>query len=136
MILELTEHEQITLLGILEDLSQAEDINVVFPAQSRIAIKSIMQKLGGTYFGKISFTLDEVTTIVHCEKEEKLKDICQKFAKEINKNINSLLFLCCNSNFITRFSIVGIYFCYSFPDVFSMCLIYHISFIKFKTFKK
>ena len=42
---------------------------------------------------KISFTLDEVTTIVHCEKEEKLKDICQKFAKEINKNINSLLFL-------------------------------------------
>ena len=59
MILELTEHEQITLLGILEDLSQAEDINVVFPAQSRIAIKSIMQKLGGTYFGKISFNLED-----------------------------------------------------------------------------
>lgn len=53
MILELTENEQITLLGLLEDISQAEDINEVFPIQSRIAIKSIIQKLGGTYFGEM-----------------------------------------------------------------------------------
>lgn len=51
MILELTENEQLTLLGLLEDISQAEDINEVFPIQARIAIKSIIQKLGGTYFG-------------------------------------------------------------------------------------
>jgi hypothetical protein len=51
MILELTENEQITLLGLLEDISQAEDVNEVFPIQSRIAITSIIQKLGGTYFG-------------------------------------------------------------------------------------
>lgn len=53
MILELTEKEQITLLGILEDIVQAEDVNEVFPISERIAIKSIIQKLGGTYFGKI-----------------------------------------------------------------------------------
>jgi len=51
MILELTEKEQIMLLGLLEDISQAEDINEVFPIQQRIALKSIIQKLGGTYFG-------------------------------------------------------------------------------------
>jgi len=53
MILELTENEQITLLGLLEDISQAEDINEVFMIQQRIALKSIIQKLGGTYFGVI-----------------------------------------------------------------------------------
>ena len=55
MILELTEKEQITLLGLLEDISQAEDINEAFPIQERIAIKSIIQKLGGTYFGILRF---------------------------------------------------------------------------------
>lgn len=53
MILELTEKEQITLLGILEDIVQEEDINEVFPIQERIFIRSIIQKLGGTYFGKL-----------------------------------------------------------------------------------
>ena len=62
MILELTENEQITLLGLLEDISQVEDINEVFPIQARIAIKSIIQKLGGTYFGKLR-TVGEVTDI-------------------------------------------------------------------------
>ncbi len=55
MILELTEKEQITLLGLLEDISQAEDINEAFPIQERITIKSIIQKLGGTYFGTLRF---------------------------------------------------------------------------------
>lgn len=51
MILELTEKEQITLLGLLEDIAQAEEVNDAFPIQQRIAIKSIIQKLGGTFFG-------------------------------------------------------------------------------------
>lgn len=42
MIVELTEKEQITLLGILEDIVQAEDVNEVFPISERIAIKSII----------------------------------------------------------------------------------------------
>lgn len=53
MILELTEHEQVILLGILEDLSQEEDVKDVFMIQERIAIKTIITKLGGTYFGKL-----------------------------------------------------------------------------------
>ena len=51
MILELTENEQITLLGLLEDIAQADEVNEVFLIQQRIAIKSIIQKLGGTFFG-------------------------------------------------------------------------------------
>ena len=54
MILELTEKEQITLLGLLEDISQADDVHKAFPLQSRIAISSIIKKLGGTFFGKIT----------------------------------------------------------------------------------
>ena len=42
---------------------------------------------------KVKFSLEEVSIKVECNKEEKMKDICQRFAKEINKNINSLLFL-------------------------------------------
>ena len=53
MILELTEHEQVILLGILEDLSQEEDVKDAFTVQDRIAIKTIISKLGGTYFGKL-----------------------------------------------------------------------------------
>lgn len=53
MILELTTHEQIVLLGLLEDLSQADDTKEVYDLQDRIAIKSIIQKLGGTYFGNL-----------------------------------------------------------------------------------
>ena len=51
MILELTENEQITLIGLLEDISQEDDVNEAYPIQTRIAIKSIIQKLGGTFFG-------------------------------------------------------------------------------------
>ena len=51
MILELTEIEKIVLLGLLEDISQEDDVNEVYSIQARIAIKDIIQKLGGTYFG-------------------------------------------------------------------------------------
>lgn len=53
MILELTEKEQVILLGLLEDESQEDDIKDAYPVQDRIAIKSIIQKLGGTYFGNL-----------------------------------------------------------------------------------
>ena len=53
MILELTQYEQSVLLGILEDLSQEDDIIDSYYVQERIAIKDIIKKLGGTYFGKL-----------------------------------------------------------------------------------
>ena len=51
MVLELTEIEKTVLLGLLEDLSQENDVNEAYSIQARIAIKDIIQKLGGTYFG-------------------------------------------------------------------------------------
>ena len=51
MVLELPEIEKIVLLGLLEDISQEDDINEAYPIQARITIKDIIQKLGGTYFG-------------------------------------------------------------------------------------
>ena len=53
MILELTEKEQVLLLGLLEDKAQEDDIRDSYPIQDRITIKSIIQKLGGTYFGNL-----------------------------------------------------------------------------------
>ena len=53
MILILTAEEWSILLGLLEDVSQAEDVLDALPVNYRIAIKSIIQKLGGTYFGKL-----------------------------------------------------------------------------------
>ena len=41
----------------------------------------------------VIFTLDGVDVSIQCSKEDKIKDICQKFAKKVQKNINSLLFL-------------------------------------------
>ena len=51
MILMLTAEEWSILLGLLEDAAQSDDVNEVYPIQTRIAIKGIIQKLGGTYFG-------------------------------------------------------------------------------------
>ena len=53
MIIELTKNEKIILLGLLEDIAQAEDVNKVFPIDQRFAIVSIIQKLGGSFFGKL-----------------------------------------------------------------------------------
>ena len=38
-----------------------------------------------------SFESNKVT--IHCSKEDKMKDICQKFANKIQININTLIFL-------------------------------------------
>ena len=42
---------------------------------------------------KLIFTLDGVDITIQCSNEDKMKDICQKFANKVQKNINSLLFL-------------------------------------------
>ena len=41
----------------------------------------------------VIFTLDGVDLTIQCSKEDKIKDICQKFGNKVQKNINSLLFL-------------------------------------------
>ena len=42
---------------------------------------------------KVIFTLDGDNIIIQCSKEDKMKDICQKYTNKIQKNINSLIFL-------------------------------------------
>ncbi len=53
MLLILTEEECSILLGLLEDIAQSEDVCDALPVQYMMALKSIIQKLGGTYFGKL-----------------------------------------------------------------------------------
>lgn len=66
MLLILTAEEYSILLGLLEDISQEDDVNEAYPIQTRIAIKDIIQKLGGTYFGTM------VTTITKEQRNDKL----------------------------------------------------------------
>ena len=40
-----------------------------------------------------SDTLDDVNLIIECSNEDKMKDICQKYATKIKTNIDSLIFL-------------------------------------------
>ena len=42
---------------------------------------------------KIIFTLDGVNLTIQCTPEDKIKDICQKYATKVGSNINSLTFL-------------------------------------------
>ena len=42
---------------------------------------------------KIIFELEGIDITIQCSIEDKIKDICQKFATKIESNINSLLFL-------------------------------------------
>ena len=42
---------------------------------------------------KIIFNLEGIKMTIQCSQEDKIKDICQKYATKINSNINSLLFL-------------------------------------------
>ena len=39
-----------------------------------------------------SDTLDDVNLIIECSNEDKMKDICQKYATKIKRNIDSLIF--------------------------------------------
>ena len=42
---------------------------------------------------KIIFSLEGIDSLIKCTKEEKLKDICLKYAKKLDKNLSSFLFL-------------------------------------------
>ena len=42
---------------------------------------------------KIIFNLEGIDINIQCSKEDKIKDICLKFAAVVKSNINSLLFL-------------------------------------------
>ena len=40
----------------------------------------------------VIFILDEVPLLIQCNENDLMKDICQKYANKIQKNINSLVF--------------------------------------------
>ena len=42
---------------------------------------------------KVIFLFEGKEVIIQCKKDDKMKDICQRYAKEIDRNINSLMFL-------------------------------------------
>ena len=54
---------------------------------------------------KTIFNLDNINFTVLCSKEDKMKDICQKYVTNLGKNINTLLFLYKGNkvNFESRF---------------------------------
>ena len=41
----------------------------------------------------VIFSFEGVDVKIQCSKEDKMKDICQKYSNKIQKNINSLIFL-------------------------------------------
>ena len=41
---------------------------------------------------KIEFIFNQIQTVINAEKEEKMKNICYKFAQIVGKDINNLLF--------------------------------------------
>ena len=41
---------------------------------------------------KVIFELDGNNLIIQCSSQDKMRDICQKYSKKIDKNIDSLLF--------------------------------------------
>ena len=38
---------------------------------------------------KIIFNLEDIKITIQCSQEDKIKDICQKYATKIDSNINS-----------------------------------------------
>ena len=42
---------------------------------------------------KVIFVYEGREVIIQCIKDEKMKDICQKYVNKINKDINSLVYL-------------------------------------------
>ena len=54
---------------------------------------------------KVIFTLGDENKIIECSIEDKMGDICQKFAERVNKNINTLLFLYKENEFDINLSV-------------------------------
>ena len=42
---------------------------------------------------KVIFIFGGIEVIIQCTKEEKMKEICQRYINKIEKNLNSLIFL-------------------------------------------
>ena len=42
---------------------------------------------------KVIFNFEGIDVEMQCSTEDKMKDICQKFATKVQKNISSLIFL-------------------------------------------
>ena len=42
---------------------------------------------------KVIFIFGWIEVIIQCTKEEKMKEICQRYVNKIEKNLNSLIFL-------------------------------------------
>ena len=42
---------------------------------------------------KVNFCLDGINLILECSKEEKMKDICQRYAAKVGRNLKTLVFL-------------------------------------------
>jgi len=42
---------------------------------------------------KVIFIFGGIEVIIQCTKEEKMKEICQRYVNKIEKNLNSLIFL-------------------------------------------
>ena len=59
--MRLTNDEKSILLGIMEDLSQEDDI-VDQPIDIKATIVSVIRKLGGAYFGKL---VEEDTNVLN-----------------------------------------------------------------------
>ena len=41
----------------------------------------------------VKFDFEGIVIKVQCSRDEKMKDICQKYANKIGRNVNSLVFL-------------------------------------------
>ena len=41
----------------------------------------------------VNFSFNGLNTIILCLKNEKMKDICNRFSSKINKNLNEIYFL-------------------------------------------
>ena len=42
---------------------------------------------------KVIFNLEGIDVSMQCSTEDRMKDICQKFATKVQKSVNSLIFL-------------------------------------------
>ena len=42
---------------------------------------------------KVIFIFGGIEVIIQCTKDEKMKEICQRYVNKIEKNLNSLIFL-------------------------------------------
>ena len=82
--MRLTNDEKAILLGLLEDMSDDEDIEQQ-PMDIKETIVSVIRKLGGAYFGKL--TNEQVPDKVDLKKE-----LVDDFEKHLHGNKDGILY--------------------------------------------